>query len=208
MIPSLITSLQNKSHLINMPNKFIPGKIVSEVTLKNGESATIRYPQWEDLTELTKFINEISQENIFVSYSGEVITREQESNWIADISVRMESGDAVYLVAHNGSRIVASFAIVRSEKIKTLTKHIGNYGAVIAKDYRGVGLGYQISTALITEARKNIMGLKQLQLGLFGNNEAALGLYHKLGFVECGRFQKGLFHKGEYQDEILMQMEL
>ena len=39
----------------------------------------IRYPKWEDLEELTRYINKLSSEDTFVTFSGEEIKKEEEA---------------------------------------------------------------------------------------------------------------------------------
>lgn len=55
---------------------FQPGKIVKTFTSKSGKKIVIRYPQWKDLNQLTEYINKLSAEDTFTTFSGEKITKE------------------------------------------------------------------------------------------------------------------------------------
>lgn len=76
---------------------FIPGKIVKKIRLKNDKEAVIRYPKWEDLEGLTSYINELSAEDTFITYSGEKISKEKEADFLASRFKEMEFGDCVKL---------------------------------------------------------------------------------------------------------------
>lgn len=54
------------------------------------------------------------------------------------------------------------------------------------------------------ETEYRLDGLRLVQLHVFGNNELALRLYEKHGFIEFGRLPDGVLHRGEYVDGIYM----
>jgi hypothetical protein len=49
-------------------SNFIPGKVIKTFITKKDTEVTIRYPKWEDLDEMTRYINEISKEDTFVTF--------------------------------------------------------------------------------------------------------------------------------------------
>ncbi len=207
MLNNLISIFQKNQHSLAMTNNFNPGEIVSQIQLKNDKQIIIRYPKWSDLTGLTKLMNQLSEEKI-ISYSGEVITREQEMNWLADIFVDMEKGNAVYLLAMHNDELIGNVSIINSNKNLRLTSHVANFGIAIQKDFRGFGLGFLASKIVIKEAEKKLKHIQQIQLNFIGTNTAGLKLYHKLGFKECGRIPKGFLFRGEYVDDVQMYLDL
>ena len=49
------------------------------------------------------------------------------------------------------------------------------------------------------------MGLEQMELGVYADNERAIHLYQKYGFEQCGIWKNAFKLKdGTYRDEILM----
>jgi RimJ/RimL family protein N-acetyltransferase len=86
--------------------------------------------------------------------------------------------------------------------------HIGNFGLIVAKKYRGEGIGKIIMNAVIEESVKNIKDLKIIILGVFACNLIAKNLYTKMGFVEYGRLPQGLKYQGSFTDEILMYKKI
>jgi ribosomal protein S18 acetylase RimI-like enzyme len=66
------------------------------------------------------------------------------------------------------------------------TRHgFGEIGMLVAREWRGRGVGSALLAAAIEWAREQ--GLHKLSLGVFAHNDAAIALYRKHGFVEEGR---------------------
>ena len=84
-----------------------------------------------------------------------------------------------------------------------ITGHVGNFGILMKKEARGRGLGFKLSRATISEAKKKLK-VKIVRLNVSHRNKAAIGLYKKLGFKEVGVIKKGLQFFGRYDDEIIM----
>jgi RimJ/RimL family protein N-acetyltransferase len=61
----------------------------------------------------------------------------------------------------------------------------GELGMMVAREWRGRGVGSALVAAAIEWARER--GLHKLSLSVFAHNTAAIVLYHKFGFVEEGR---------------------
>ena len=83
----------------------------------------------------------------------------------------------------------------------------GELGMLVARDWRGQGVGSALVTAAIDWARKR--GLHKLSLSVFTHNEAAIALYRKFGFVEEGRRVKHFRRaNGELWDSLEMGLLL
>jgi ribosomal protein S18 acetylase RimI-like enzyme len=83
----------------------------------------------------------------------------------------------------------------------------GEIGMAVARDWRGRGVGSALMAAAIEWAREQ--GLHKLCLSVFAQNDAAIGLYRKFGFVEEGRRVKQYRRaSGELWDTIEMGLLL
>jgi RimJ/RimL family protein N-acetyltransferase len=83
----------------------------------------------------------------------------------------------------------------------------GEIGMMVARDWRGRGVGSALVAAAIEWGREH--GLHKLTLSVFPHNEAAIGLYRKFGFVEEGRREKQIRRaNGEIWDLIEMGLQL
>ena len=189
-------------------SNFIPGKIVKKFIAKNGDEVTIRYPLIADIDQLTTYINEISKENTFVSFSGEVVSHDEERNFILSYFDAMESMDKLYLLIETNGKIIGSSTIDRDVSHRRRSRHVGIFGLIVKKEFRGMGIGYELSKTIIEEAKVGIPGLKMITLTVFDMNDMAKGLYTKLGFKQFGSLPKSLLYKDEYVDQQMMYLEL
>ena len=83
------------------------------------------------------------------------------------------------------------------------TRHSGNIGIMIHKDYQNKGVGTALISALIDVADNWLM-LVRLELTVFEDNERAIYLYEKFGFEKEGLKRLAAIRKGTYENEYLM----
>lgn len=82
-------------------------------------------------------------------------------------------------------------------------RHMAHLGMMIHKEYQNQGVGTKLLETLIDLADHWLM-LIRLELTVFVDNERAIHLYKKFGFVEEGIIKKGAIRNGEYVDELMM----
>ncbi len=83
----------------------------------------------------------------------------------------------------------------------------GEIGMLVARDWRGRGVGSALVAASIDWSREN--GLHKLSLSVFPQNKAALALYRKFGFEVEGRRRRQIRREnGELWDLIDMGLLL
>jgi RimJ/RimL family protein N-acetyltransferase len=185
---------------------FIPGKPVVSFETKKGDTALIRYPQWEDLPQLTEFINELSAEDTYILFSGEAISEEDEVDFLLDWYKRMEFGDGIYLVCVVREMIVCVCEIRRYESDRRRGEHVATLGLSVRASFRGDGIGKTLAQAALEEAQQHLEGLRMITLRVFADNITAIELYKKLGFVEVGRLPGAFKYKDSYQDRLEMAL--
>ncbi|MEP7166882.1 MAG: GNAT family N-acetyltransferase [Candidatus Woesebacteria bacterium] len=187
---------------------FIPGKIVKEFTTKSGKQAIIRYPKWEDIEAMTAYMNTLSTENTFVSFSGEELSLKEEAEYLGSMFASMELGDVVKLFCEVENKIVGISDVRRDVSKRERAKHVVIFGITVAKDFRGDGVGKILAQTVFSEAKQMIPGLKIIWLHCFASNTNALALYEKLGFREVGRIPGELLYKSEYIDGVQMTLSV
>lgn len=180
------------------------GKVVKIFKSKKGNEVVVRYLKYEDLDDLLKFANALSEEDTFVMLSGEVLTREEELKYLEDSIESMEKGQKVHLVATLNGRVVANCQITREKKRKA---HVGNLAISVAKAFREEGIGTELIKTLIEEGKKQL-GLRLVTLMCFETNDRALQMYKKVGFKLAGVIPKIYLYKGEYVGEVLLYLPL
>jgi putative acetyltransferase len=78
-------------------------------------------------------------------------------------------------------------------------RHVGQIGMAVRDDWHGKGVGTALMEAAIDLA-DNWLNLTRLELIVFVDNTAAIGLYEKLGFTTEGTLVNYAFRDGEYVD--------
>jgi len=187
---------------------FIPGKIIYQFTTKKNRQATIRYPKWEDLEEMVKYINGVSKEDTYTTFSGETINKDGEMYYLSEMIKGMEMQNSVYLTCFVDNVMVATCTILRDLQSRKRSYHVGIFGVTVSRDFRSEGIGEEISKYTIIQAKEKIPGLKLLTLNVFGPNSIAKNLYTKLGFAEYAKLTNGVWYKEGYIDEIKMFLSL
>ncbi len=80
--------------------------------------------------------------------------------------------------------------------------HVGSLGMGVIADYRGQGIGSKLLASVIQHAWDS--GLKRLELEVFTDNQAAINLYKKHGFIEEGLKRYARLVDNHYQDIMVM----
>jgi ribosomal protein S18 acetylase RimI-like enzyme len=108
----------------------------------------------------------------------------------------------------NGTLVaVAGAEVIGSVHVDASRHGFGEVGMAVAREWRGRGVGSALLAGAIEWAREQ--GLHKLSLSVFAHNEAAIGLYRKVGFVEEGRRVKQYRRSnGELWDAIDMGLLL
>jgi len=112
--------------------------------------------------------------------------------------------DQADLMAVADGRIVGSLGIERGDQ--PATRHVATLGMHVDAGWRGRGVGSALMRAAAGWARS--VGVEKLELTVYPDNDAAIALYRKFGFVEEGRLVRHSKKSYGYQDEILMGMWL
>lgn len=167
--------------------------------IKSGKEFEVREPREGDEPELLRFVNELVAEDVPVLINQEQ-TIEDERKYLQGVIKDMGEGNKVQLLAFDGKKLVGNTQV---HKDRWKADHVGVFGISIARDYRGQGLGEALARMVIEEAKKRLK-VKIVRLDAFANNERALGLYKKLGFLECGRVPDGVQWRDGFVDRVYM----
>ena len=105
------------------------------------------------------------------------------------------------LVAEVDGTVVGCAGLQVSSKPRTC--HSGGVGIMVHADYQKQGIGKALMAAVLDIADNWLM-LKRVELSVFVENEAAIAMYRKLGFVVEGTKKYAAIRNGVYADEYLM----
>jgi putative acetyltransferase len=120
---------------------------------------------------------------------------ERADDWMA----RLGPLDHVFVAELDG-RVVGLAGLHGKEGKK---RHVGTVGLMVHDAFAGRGVGARL-LGKVLDLADNWLGLARVELDAMADNERALRLYRKLGFVEEGRQQKAYYREGAFVDAILM----
>ena len=111
---------------------------------------------------------------------------------------KSESSNEIEIVAVVGNVVVRT-AGIEAIGSKYKVRHRAEFGISVAKDFWGLGIGQALRAA----------GYIQLELSVVAENERALSMYEKAGFVKYGINPKGFNSRVTgFQEVIYMRLEL
>ena len=87
--------------------------------------------------------------------------------------------------------------------LRVRRRHAGRLGMAVRDDWQGKGVGTALMQAAI-EWADNWLNLRRLELEVFTDNEPAIRLYKKFGFVIEGTLAEYAFRDGQYADVYAM----
>lgn len=175
------------------------------ITLKNGRKCCLRSAMESDGQAVLAVFNLThEQTDYLLSYPDEnSLTVAKEIQFLKG---KLESENEIEIIAVVDG-VVAGMAGIEAVGSTYKVRHRAEFGISIVQEFWGLGIGQALTEACIECARN--AGYLQLELEVVAENNRAVSLYQKAGFVEYGRNPKG-FHSriSGFQEVISMRLEL
>jgi putative acetyltransferase len=154
---------------------------------------TIRGKQaddWEDFAAI-RDQDDVIFHTLQVPYYSHDLVRERYENVTEDV---------YGLVAVVDEQVVGALGLHLGSGRRA---HVGALGMMVHTDYQGRGVGSALMTAAVDLA-ENWLDLSRLELEVFTDNSAGIGLYEKYGFVIEGTLRAYALRDGQYADTYQM----
>ncbi len=176
-----------------------------EVKDKTGRTVILRSAEVSDGDQMLEYLRITAGETPFLSREPEEITLTSEQQ-AAFISSRVNAEKELMLIATIGGKHIGNCALARMGSVKRYD-HRCSVSIALYKEYCGAGIGELMMKTVLKVAKE--LGYEQAELEVVADNNAAIGLYTKLGFKEYGRFPNNMKYKdGTYADAIWMMKTL
>lgn len=162
-------------------------RIVNEVTLADTSKLIITRPTEADASEIINFLNKVGGETDFLTFGLNEfqISLSEEKQIISDC---LKVDFCLMLIGRIHNEIVSQLYVSRTNKPRL--QHIGDLSISVSKKHWGKAIGkYMILSAIEWAKHKK---LAKLQLQVRSDNERAIALYQKLGFVIEGTLSRAL----------------
>ena len=180
-------------------------KYNQRIELKDGREALLRHGTAADGAAVFENFNQTHAATDYRLYYPDEnsFTAEQEGRFLER---KAESAHEGEIIAILDGRVVGT-AGIDAIGTKYKVRHRAEFGISVSRDYWGLGVGRALMDACIECARQ--AGYTQLELTAVAENERALEMYRKAGFVEFGRNPRGFNSRiSGYQEIVCMRMEL
>lgn len=162
----------------------------------------IRELLWRDLDDLVSnyysFYGEKDTDNpdmgiVFLHRKPEMSA---EIDWFSNLYRDVIDKNAVAVVAEEDGKAVGLCDVHRMRPGSEVA-HIGILGIAIHRDYRGHGIGRAMMESILEKCRDEF---DMILLSVFTNNEKAISLYRKVGFVQYGMLPGSVKRGSRYYD--------
>lgn len=168
------------------------------------DDVVIRPARVEDAEAITAHVRRIAGDPDGFSPAAldEVRTVEQQRALLEETCADPR---VLFLVAERAGRIVGETNL-RPFSRYAATSHVRVFGIGLDREVRRRGLGTELTRRAIAWAKEQ--GVTRIELQVFADNAAAIGLYEKMGFVREG-VRRALFRFGDRSvDDVLMALLL
>lgn len=163
----------------------------------------ISQPSVDDAVEIIDFLNKVGGETDYLTFGLNEfpISLEEEKQTIAEC---LEQKSCLMLIAKVNNEIVSQLFLQRSGNPRLA--HIGDVGISVSKHWWGKSIGKHMMLAAIEWAQQNT--ITKIQLQVRTDNERAILLYGKLGFVIEGTIKQAMKINNTYFDDHIMGLQL
>jgi RimJ/RimL family protein N-acetyltransferase len=163
----------------------------------DGRRWTLRPGRPTDGRALARLFADVRAEGRWLITTPGVVSEPSEAFWIGEL---IRASENLVLVAEADGEVVGNVLV--SVDRGRATEHIGVLSICIARDWRDVGIGTELVAGAQAWARER--GLRKISLGVFPDNDRAIAVYERQGFVREGLRRQQYRSGDEYRDEVLM----
>lgn len=166
-------------------------------SLKDGRSLILRHCEPKDVNLLPKFMEQISAESTHtLQYPGKTFDLKLAAEaWGKAVDVP----GSIYLGAFSDGAFVGQLILHQYQANHPWTKHIGEFGMMVLKDYWGQGLGSALLERM--EALARSVQISRIEATVRTANERGVALYTRRGYEIEGIRRSAAWINGEFQDE-------
>jgi RimJ/RimL family protein N-acetyltransferase len=164
--------------------------------LRDGRVLVIREAGTEDARAVLDYVKDVSEETDFLTFGpGEFELTEAEEE--AVLRKYRDSDNQLYILGLIDDTIAATLSFSAGHRPRL--RHSGEFGMSVRKQYWGLGIGSLMVDTLIHWTRATQI-VKKINLRVRTDNQRAIDLYIRKGFVKEGTLRRELFLDATYFD--------
>lgn len=170
------------------------------VQLQEGGDVTIREAEKKDAPNMLVYMKQVTAETDFLAFGvGDFTNTLQEEETFVETS--RNAPNKLALIAECGGRVIGVLSVSASSKERL--KHSGEFGVSVLKAYWGKGIGSILICEMLDWARTSGV-IRKINLYVRSDNDQAISLYEKYGFVREGVFRRSFSIRGKFYDSLMM----
>ena len=175
-----------------------------DVQLRNGQRATIRAAAPEDAVALLGYLDEVTAETDFLTMGEGKLdrTEEKERQFIED---HRKTDNKLLILAEIEGQIAGVLGYPGDDRQRL--RHAGEFGITVSRAHWGLGLGTALLRIMIEWAKASRI-VRKINMRVRADNERALGLYKRFGFVREGVITRQFAVADTFYDAYLMGLEI
>jgi RimJ/RimL family protein N-acetyltransferase len=167
------------------------------MTARDGRRWTLRPARPTDGRALAKLFADVRREDRWLITTPGSVSEPSEAFWISEM---IRAAEHLVLVAEADAEVVGNLLVTVDRGVAT--EHIGVLSITIAEGWRDVGIGSELIAGAQRWASER--GLRKVSLGVFPDNDRAIAVYERAGFVREG-LRRLQYRSGDrFRDEVLM----
>lgn len=164
---------------------------------RDGRGWTLRAARPTDAPALARLFAAVRAEGRWLVTPPSAISEPGEAFFLGEM---IGGASTLALVAEADGEVVGNVLV--SVDRSSISDHMGTLSICIADGWRDVGMGGVLVRAALAWATER--GLAKVALGVFPDNERAIAVYERAGFVREGLRRRQYRSAGGYRDEVLM----
>jgi hypothetical protein len=166
-------------------------------TARDGRRWTLRPARPTDSRGLARLFAAVRGEGRWLLTPPSAVSEPSEAFFIGEM---IRGGGGLAMVAEADGEVIGNVLV--SLERSSVSNHVGTLSIVIDEAWRDVGIGSGMVRAAQEWCRER--GLEKLSLAVFPDNERAIAVYERAGFVREGLRRRQYRVEGEFRDELLM----
>ncbi len=176
---------------------------MKKAALKNKSLIVFKELDGQDAEEVLNYLNKVGGETDFLTFGKEGIpyTIEQEKVVLRN----MKETERNYMIGGYINKNLVTIGSITSSSRNRL-KHKADIGISVLKAYWNIGVGSQMMDCLITLCKEN--NFRKVDLLVYENNEKAIKLYEKFGFIKEGLLSRDVFIEGTFYSSYHMGLKI
>lgn len=171
---------------------------------KDGRALLIREAEGKDAGVLLKYLDRISRETDYLTFGpGEFSPTENEE--FKFLERHQTRDNCIYLLATIDETIVGNLIFTAGSRPRI--RHVGELSTSVLEKYWNIGVASSLFDSLLYWAKTGNI-IRKINLRVRTDNQRAIELYKRKGFVVEGMQRKEILINGNYYDNLWMGLEI